>query len=234
MSAAFFTQYRSMGKKKIASLIVPSGRVGDSFERMIWYRRFVDWKRTQRCAVVESRIALYDRIKDVFSLDYRPIDYLEFGVYEGRSFKKWLCLNSHSESRFYGFDTFVGLPEKWDWCERGHFSTGGKVPECDDSRSKFIKGTYQNSLMPFLQGYTRGERLVLHIDCDLFSSTLYVLNSMSFLLKPDDMVLFDEFDHWMDEFRAMRLSEQVSGVRLETACHTKDWAQVAFVVKGTD
>ena len=150
-------QQKSILKKVLASLLVPCESIAKAYERMLWYRRFADWKKTQSCAVVESRIALYDRIKDDFSLDNRPIDYLEFGVYEGRSFKKWLSLNSHADSRFFGFDTFVGLPEKWDWCEKGHFSTDGKVPECNDSRSKFVKGIYQNSLMPFLQGYTRGK-----------------------------------------------------------------------------
>ena len=60
------------------------------------------------------------------------------------------------------------------------------------------------------------------------------MNSVSSLLEPDDLVMFDEFDHWMDEFRAMRLNEEVTGVRLETICRTKDWAQVAFVVRGRD
>ena len=36
--------------------------------------------------------------------------FLEFGVHKGHSIKK---LSSKTESMFYGFDSFEGLPENW-------------------------------------------------------------------------------------------------------------------------
>jgi hypothetical protein len=44
-------------------------------------------------------------------LDSIKLDYLEFGVAEGSSFKWWVNRLQNKDNHFYGFDTSEGLPE---------------------------------------------------------------------------------------------------------------------------
>ena len=42
----------------------------------------------------------------------------------------------------------------------------------------------------------------MHLDADLYSSTLFALTSLAPHLKPGDIILFDEFGVPMHEYRA--------------------------------
>src|SRR5438067_2048404 len=65
------------------------------------------------------RYILYEAVCKQENLFNEPIDYFEFGVAGGYSFKWWLEHNTNPSSGFYGFDTFEGLPEKWGGFEKG-------------------------------------------------------------------------------------------------------------------
>jgi O-methyltransferase len=136
-------------------------------------------------------------------LDTAPITYLEFGVYEGASLTWWLDRISHPGSRFVGFDTFTGLPEWWRATEpAGHFSTGGVVPGITDPRCSFEVGIFQETLPRFIAANDLSGRLVVHLDADLFTSTLFVLTTLARVLKSGDILFFDEFSCPLDEYRA--------------------------------
>ncbi|MDB5210166.1 MAG: class SAM-dependent methyltransferase, partial [Sediminibacterium sp.] len=60
-----------------------------------------------------KRYNLYQFISDNYQQADKKIVYLEFGVAGGDSFNWWLSSNRNEGSRFFGFDTFEGLPEKW-------------------------------------------------------------------------------------------------------------------------
>lgn len=152
---------------------------------------------------VEDREGLHEMVIHMEGLDLTPITYLEFGVYRGASLSWWLHRIPHPESRFVGFDTFTGLPEFWRATEpEGHFSTGGKLPNITDSRCSFEVGTFQETLPGFVGRHDLSGKLVIHLDADLFTSTLFVLTTLARVLKRGDILLFDEFSCPLDEYRA--------------------------------
>lgn len=51
------------------------------------------------------------------------INYLEFGVADGYSFLWWMHQNANPDSRFYGFDTFTGLPVDFGPYKKGTFNS---------------------------------------------------------------------------------------------------------------
>jgi len=135
-----------------------------------------------------------------------PVDYLEFGVYQGASVKLWSEINKNPASRFFGFDSFEGLPEAWRrGFDKGAFDVGGAIPDIKDVRAQFIKGWFQESLPPFLDNFSAERRLLIHNDSDLYSATLYCLTTLDChkFLKPGTIVIFDEFGDPSHEFRAL-------------------------------
>lgn len=149
-----------------------------------------------------DRFSLYEYLnKDVIRNE--PIQYLEFGVSKGNTIRKWTEINTHSRSRFYGFDSFEGLPEDWNKNKpKGTFSTGGQAPELQDSRTEFIKGRFQQTLYGFLENFDGRGRIVMHVDCDLYSSALFSLTVLDRFVVPGSIVLFDEFRDLENEFAA--------------------------------
>jgi len=142
-----------------------------------------------------------------------PITLLEFGVFEGYSIEFFAKLNKHPESRFYGFDSFEGLPE--DWTERdkkGAFNVGGSIPKIDDSRVSFVKGWFQNTLPDFLAKNPPNKNLVVHYDADIYSATLYVLMLIDSFKLPY-LAIFDEFTG--HETRALYNYTQATGAGVD-------------------
>ncbi len=131
-----------------------------------------------------------------------PIDYLEFGVHKGESFREWMGLSSNPQSRFFGFDTFEGLPEDWGPTPKGCFDVKGKLPEIPDGRGQFYAGLFQKTLPSFLATYEPKNRMVVHLDADLYTSTLFTLTSLDRFFKPGTLIMFDEFSDCLHEFSA--------------------------------
>jgi hypothetical protein len=132
-----------------------------------------------------------------------PIDYFGFGVYRGDSIREWISLIVSPFSRFYGFDTFTGLPEHWfkDF-SKSAFDVGGEVPDIFDPHVTFVNGTFQDTFWNFLNCFSRNNRIVVHMDADLYSSTLFVLLSMHHYLTEGDAIMFDDFLDPLGEFMA--------------------------------
>lgn len=186
-------------RKRVIGCIYP--RRSGLIDRLNRVPGFVDFARTNRnVPLFEHREAMYDWLEREIGTD--PIDYLEFGVSAGNSIRYWSSVNQHSESRFIGFDSFKGLPERWGDRGKGAYGTSGRPPHCDDPRVSFVAGWFQDSLDGFLLDFRLRSRLVVHADADLYSSTLYVLTRIDPLLVPGSIVIFDEFSDVQHEFRA--------------------------------
>jgi len=148
----------------------------------------------------------------------KPIIYLEFGVWKGLSIRNMVEKNTNPESIFVGFDTFTGLPENWNkQYPKGTFDVDGSMPNIDDKRVFFYKGLFQETLPKFLEASTEEHAriyldrkrlensiLILNMDADLYSSTLYVLTMLNEIIKPGTIIRFDEFGDLTSECMAFR------------------------------
>ena len=150
-----------------------------------------------------GRSWLYESVIAREGLDRRAISYLEFGVYLGESLRWWVSRISRPDSRFVGFDTFTGLPERWRPTHpTGTFDAQGKPPDIRDPRCSFEVGLFQETLGRFISRNDLSGQLVVNLDADMFTSTLFVLATLAPYLKSGDMIFFDEFSCPLDEFRA--------------------------------
>jgi len=208
------------------------------FDNMAYLTRFSAWSADKKEIAYNDfpsnwdyfkRHAFYKHVFTAEKLD-GAINYMEFGVADGASFKVWLQQNQHPDSRFYGFDTFDGLPEDFGVYKKGYFSTGFKVPGINDARGTFFTGLFQQTLPVFIKQLDATKRNVIMLDADLYSSTLFALTSLAPFLKKDDIVFFDEFVVPTHEFKAYLDFIQSYYINLELIAAANNYYFVAFKV----
>ncbi|KAI0169304.1 hypothetical protein GGR52DRAFT_574523 [Hypoxylon sp. FL1284] len=149
---------------------------------------------------------------------------LEFGVYSGSSLRIIAAARSNG---VYGFDSFEGLPETWrsDF-EAGKFAMKAppEVPGAD-----LVVGWFDQTLPKFL-AKNAGPVALLHVDCDLYSSTVTVLEHCGPRLVPGSILIFDEyfnFAGWEDhEHRAWQEYAERWGVRFTWLAYMANDEQV--------
>ena len=132
----------------------------------------------------------------------------EFGVGSGRSIRFTQELLPLDVS-IHGFDTFTGLPQAWGNEPAGSYSTGGRLPNLENDNVYFHKGLFSDTIAPFLEESGDDSFLAYaNIDCDLYSSTLDILEAFHGRVVPGTVLIFDEYichPSWrQDEFRAFR------------------------------
>jgi O-methyltransferase len=199
------------------------------FLHVIEQLKFQNWCDTHPSDESPGRLELFRSIVDREELQ-GPIDLLEFGVFEGASIRWWAENNRHPESTFVGFDCFEGLPESWQDHPKGDFSVAGNLPDIQDPRCSFVKGLFQDTLSDWICGRRFTRRAVLHLDADLYSSTLFVLIHLLPKLNKGDILIFDEFSDYMHEFKAFCDATTAYPIGIECIGHDKGWIRSALKV----
>jgi hypothetical protein len=141
--------------------------------------------------------------------------WMEFGVFTGRSLEQF---SRKCPSVLYGFDSFEGLHEKWDDNNpKGVFNLNGKIPpgyivgenhSMHDSslplnwkpwpkNVKLVKGFFDKTLPVFLEKF-EGDAALIHIDCDLYSSTKDIFKYLKNRIKTGTIIVFDEITDYTD------------------------------------
>lgn len=154
-------------------------------------------------------------------------DYHEYGIFKGYTF---LQAQLHARDlgiakmRFFGFDSFEGLPEvtgidcvKGDQfytgqyaCSRDQVEANLTTHGADWDRTHLIEGYFNESCTSALRHHHRLERVpVALIDCDLYSSTVDVLDFLRPMLMDKSILIMDDWnaydaDNERGQRRAMR------------------------------
>jgi predicted O-methyltransferase YrrM len=150
---------------------------------------------------------------------------LEFGVGRGKSMR-WIAPNIGGE--VHGFDSFEGIQEHWNGNPIGAFAQK-RMPKVPDN-VEFHVGYFDATLPGFLEKY-QDPVAFLHVDCDLYSSTVTIFEALGDRLQPGAIVLFDEyynFHRWQQhEFRAFQEFVKNTSVKYEYIAFSVTGQQVA-------
>lgn len=125
---------------------------------------------------------------------------LEFGVWNGLTIS---YINEKLPNwNIYGFDSFEGLPESWNRSDdsryiKGYFSLNGQPPILHNNIN-IVKGWFDITLPDWISCSKHNQVDLLHIDCDIYSSTKCVLDNCVSLIKKDTIIVFDELISYCD------------------------------------
>jgi len=150
---------------------------------------------------------------------------LEFGVGRGKSMR-WIA--PRIDGPVHGFDSFEGIQEHWNGNPIGAFAQK-KLPKVPEN-VEFHVGYFDATLPGFLEKHAEPVTF-LHVDCDLYSSTVTIFDALGERLQPGAIVLFDEyynFHRWQQhEFRAFKEFVEKKRVRYEYIAFSVTGQQVA-------
>lgn len=184
-------------------------------------------KHLREAASFKHRVALYRAV--LGQIRYADGLHLEFGVYKGDSINKFAELLPHVT--WHGFDSFVGLPETWTLgAKTGAFNVDGKLPPVRDN-VRLIRGFFEETLPGFVARHRGSKIALLHVDCDLYSSTKTVLEALADMLAPGTIIVFDElinYPGWQDgEFKAFSEFVAERSLPFEYLAYNRTGSQVA-------
>lgn len=156
---------------------------------------------------------------------------VEFGVFSGRSINR---IAQNKPGPIYGFDSFEGLPEYWrDGYQKGAFARQDLPAVAPNV--ELIVGWFDRTLPKFLDDHP-GPASLIHVDCDLYSSTQTIFTQMRERIVPGTIILFDEYFNYpgweLHEFKAFKEFVESWGVQYEYIGLHPNHQQVAVRVTG--
>ncbi|HVS14842.1 MAG TPA: class I SAM-dependent methyltransferase [Thermoanaerobaculia bacterium] len=115
-------------------------------------------------------------------------NWCELGVGEGESLD-WFASRKPRCNLLFAFDSFEGLPEPWLVYPAGHWKTRAYVSNRPDLI--VVAGLFEDTLTEEVV-HELGVVGLMHIDCDLYSSTRTVFERVGRLVQPGTVIIFDE------------------------------------------
>ncbi len=126
--------------------------------------------------------------------------FIECGVATGRTINFIAGLNP--SKRIYGFDSFEGLNENWEFSEKETFfkSSFGlrnkiesKLPIIILKNTCIFKGYFNEVLPKYKKQFLKEEPIAfLHVDCDLYRPTKEIFEALGQNICSGTIILFDE------------------------------------------
>lgn len=121
--------------------------------------------------------------------------WLEFGTFKGCTANYF---SSKTENILHGFDTFKGVDVVEGSWDMRRWNRNGALPKVNENVN-LVVGLFQDTLDNFLKEYTDPVSF-LHIDCDIYSSTKFVLDTLyeNNRIVKGTIILFDEIWRYSD------------------------------------
>jgi O-methyltransferase len=181
-------------------------------------------------------------------------DYAEFGIWTGRTFvEAWRIAAGLGEAgprRFFAFDSFEGLPTAEGIDDTGRWQPGEFTYPRTGFEARMHRARIPKDHVHIVQGFyddtlSRPAEIPLDkvavawIDCDLYSSTVPVLDYLTPRLSQGAVVLFDDWfcfkaDPELGEQRACHEWLEHNPAITLVPWRQFNWAGQAFIVRRTD
>lgn len=161
--------------------------------------------------------------------------FLEMGVGSGRTINFIAALNPYQ--KIYGFDSMEGFPHDWNGMPKGTFGfidANQFPPVLHNVILK--KGLFKDTLPVFLEETLKDQPIAfLHIDCEIYASTLDALFLLAGNIIEGTVIVFDEFYNYTGcenhEFKAFQEFLSITGLEAEYFAYNILHEQVAIRIK---
>lgn len=171
----------------------------------------------------DQRIDMFKNAMTYVNYEMVEGDILEFGVWAGKTLAILGYLHQfqypkYEDRKLYGFDSFQGLQNMSEYHPRWHegicnVNYEGGHPVCkkgdkvDESVVKnlfqyyklnepIIKKGFFNETLKSTINYEVKKVALVHLDCDLYESTIQVLEGIEPVLSSGALLLFDDYYHY--------------------------------------
>lgn len=160
---------------------------------------------------------------------------MEFGVAKGASLRN---LAGQTPRQIHGFDSFGGLPSDWSGTKEkaGAFTQKGKLPKMPPNVT-LHPGWFDQTLPAFLAKDTQMAAFI-HVDCDLYVSTVTIFTALRTRIVPGTIILFDEYFNYPGwrghEYKAFQEFIKGTGLGYEYLGFSAEKGHVAVVITAPD